>query len=103
MLELVKIIFQEIEDAKSGRLDEATTFLFDIRNTEKPSKERLEKAAQLIGRGDLAAYIVDDGLCVVRDEDVEDFEREHPEAERITSPEQVEEFTERLQKKLRVA
>jgi hypothetical protein len=104
MLEVVKTILQAIEDVKSGHLDEVARFLVESRNTEKPSKERFEKAAETVARGDLAAYYDDGGrLFLIRDEDVEDFERDHPEAKRITSAEQVQEFVERLQKKLRMA
>jgi hypothetical protein len=100
MLQLVKKVFQTI---KSERPDEVSMFLSECRNTERPSDERLNKIARLVDRGDLAAYIVGDDMLMIRDEDVEDFERDHPEAERLRSVEQIEEFTERLQKKLRVA
>jgi hypothetical protein len=100
MLELVKMALGVLE---SGEPDEVGRFLAQSAATEKPSEERLEKAAEMVARGDLAAY--DDGgrLFLIRDEDVDDFERDHPEAKRITSAEQVQEFVERLQKKLRMA
>jgi hypothetical protein len=100
MLQLVKTIIQECEDAKSGRLDEVTTFMANTAATEKPSKERFAKAAAMVARGDLAAYDHADRLCMIRDEDVEDFERDHPEAKRIASPDDVEEF---MKKKRMVA
>jgi hypothetical protein len=93
MLHLVKMIFDGIEDAKSGHRDEVAMFLAESAATENPSKERIKKAAVMAARGDLAVYDKGDGLlCMIRDEDVEDFEHDHPEAKRITSPEHVEEF-----------
>jgi hypothetical protein len=92
MLQLVKTMLQEIEDAKSGRVDEVTAFMAASAATEKPSKERFEKAAVMAARGDLAVYDHANRLCMIRDEDVENFERDHPEAKRITTPEHVEEF-----------
>jgi hypothetical protein len=100
MLKLVKMALAVLE---SGEPDEVARFLVENRNTEKLSEERLEKAAEIVARGYLAAY--DDGgrLFLIREEDAQDFERDHPESKRITSAEQVQEFVERLQKKLRMA
>ena len=89
MLQLVKTILQTLEE---GPPDEVTAFMVNTAATEKPSKEHFEKAAAMAARGDLAVYDHTDRLCFIRDEDVEDFERDHPEAKRITTPEHVEEF-----------
>ena len=77
MLQLVKTILQTLEE---GAPDEVTAFMANTAATEKPSKEHFEKAAAMAARGDLAVYDHTDRLCFIRDEDVEDFERDHPEA-----------------------
>jgi hypothetical protein len=102
MLTNVKMLLQHAYDRRDGKDDEVEDFVRNMCLTENPSDERRHKMMNMIVSGELAAYDRGDGICVVQDKDVEDFERDHPEAKRIASAEDAAEFIERMERKLRL-